>query len=406
MRKNKGSGDGVAERKRSITFVHLDLGVGGAERLIVDAALALKCLGHDVQVVTTHHDQSHCFPETIDGSFPVSTVCDWMPRSIFGIFCAVCSYFRMIAAALYIVLFSDIKSDIIVCDQVSACVPFLKLGAHKVIYYCHFPDLMLTARKSLLKKLYRWPVDRIEEWTTGMADVVLVNSHFTGKVFREAFQSLKDVPLKVVYPTVSLTLLDSPLDGTLEGVDIKSDCAVFLSLNRYERKKNVGLAIRALGVVNEQVPSHLVVAGGYDTQCCENVEHYEELHALAEELGLEDHVTFLKSPSDKTKQLLLHSCRAVIYTPEQEHFGIVPLEAMYMRRPVVACDSGGPTETISHGETGFLCEPEPEEFAKAMLKFAKDKSLAQEMGNSGRDRVLMLFSRDRFMHELGKAISE
>ncbi|XP_064476601.1 alpha-1,3/1,6-mannosyltransferase ALG2-like [Ornithodoros turicata] len=404
MRKNKGSGDDTAETKRNITFVHLDLGVGGAERLVVDAALALKCLGHNVQFVTTHHDESHCFPETADGSFPVTTVCDWMPRSVFGIFYAVCSYFRMIAAALYIVCFSDMKPDIVVCDQVSACIPFLKLGKHKVVYYCHFPDLMLTDRKSFLKKLYRWPVDRIEEWTTGMADVVLVNSHFTGRVFREAFPSLKDIPIKVVYPTVGLALLDSPLEGTLEDVGIRSDGAVFLSLNRYERKKNVGLAIHALGLVREQAPAHLIVAGGYDQQCRENVEHYEELRTLAKKLGLEDHVTFLRSPTDKTKQLLLHSCRAVIYTPEREHFGIVPLEAMYMRRAVVACDSGGPTETVGHEETGYLCKPEPGDFAQAMVRLAKDRSLAQEMGISGRERVLALFSRDRFMHELANAI--
>jgi len=37
---------------------------------------------------------------------------------------------------------------------------------------------------------------------------------------------------------------------------------------------------------------------------------------------------------------------ALIYTPTNEHFGIVPLEAMYMEKPVIACNSGGPTETI------------------------------------------------------------
>lgn len=404
MMRHKGSGDDTTESKKKVTFVHLDLGIGGAERLVVDAALALKSLGHDVRFVTTHHDRTHCFPETTDGSFHVTTVCDWMPRSMFGIFYAACSYLRMIAAALYVICFSDYKPDVVICDQVSACIPFLKLGGYKVVFYCHFPDLMLTERKNWLKRLYRWPLDRIEEWTTGMADVVLVNSQFTGQVFVEAFPSLKNVPIRVAYPTVSFALLDSPLEGSLEDVGIGFDRVVFLSLNRYERKKNVGLAIRALGLAKEQVSAHLVVAGGYDQRCRENVEHYEELKSLAETLGLRDRVTFLKSPSDKTKQLLLHSCRAVVYTPEREHFGIVPLEAMYMRRPVVACDSGGPTETVADGETGFLCRPEPDDFASAMVKLAKDKSLAQEMGINGRERVLASFPRDRFVRQLAGAI--
>jgi alpha-1,3/alpha-1,6-mannosyltransferase len=40
---------------------------GGAERLVVDAALGLKTLGHSVDIYTSHHDPKHCFDETIDG---------------------------------------------------------------------------------------------------------------------------------------------------------------------------------------------------------------------------------------------------------------------------------------------------------------------------------------------------
>ncbi|TXH61693.1 MAG: glycosyltransferase, partial [Thiothrix sp.] len=31
-----------------------------------------------------------------------------------------------------------------------------------------------------------------------------------------------------------------------------------------------------------------------------------------------------------------------LYTPEKEHFGIVPIEAMFNNAPVIACNSGGP----------------------------------------------------------------
>jgi alpha-1,3/alpha-1,6-mannosyltransferase len=47
-----------------ITIVHLDLGIGGAERLIVNIGVALKEMGHDVSIVTSHHDQGHSFEET------------------------------------------------------------------------------------------------------------------------------------------------------------------------------------------------------------------------------------------------------------------------------------------------------------------------------------------------------
>jgi len=42
--------------------------------------------------------------------------------------------------------------------------------------------MLLTDRRSVFKKLYRFPIDCLEERTTGMADCVLVNSQFTGTV--------------------------------------------------------------------------------------------------------------------------------------------------------------------------------------------------------------------------------
>ena len=48
----------------------------------------------------------------------------------------------------------------------------------------------------------------------------------------------------------------------------------------------------------------------------------------------------------------LRNCSSLIYTPAGEHFGIVPLESMYCNTPVIAVNSGGPTETVLHGQTG------------------------------------------------------
>lgn len=84
-------------KKLRVTFLHPDLGIGGAERLVVDAALALQHKGHDVDIVTSHHDPKHCFTETKDGTFRVTVVGDWLPRHIFGKFFAVFAYLRMVS---------------------------------------------------------------------------------------------------------------------------------------------------------------------------------------------------------------------------------------------------------------------------------------------------------------------
>ncbi|KAL2944540.1 Alpha-1 3/1 6-mannosyltransferase ALG2 [Bienertia sinuspersici] len=41
--------------------------VGGAERLIVDAAMELASHGHNVHIFTSHHDKNRCFEETLSG---------------------------------------------------------------------------------------------------------------------------------------------------------------------------------------------------------------------------------------------------------------------------------------------------------------------------------------------------
>lgn len=150
-----------------IAFVHPDLGIGGAERLVVDAGLALKSRGHVVHFFTSHHDKSHCFEETRNGSLQVTAVGDWLPRHCFGYFYAFWAYVRMIYVSLYLVFFSSWRMDVVFCDQVSVCIPVLKLSKARIVFYCHFPDLLLTQRKSLLKRIYRAPLDWLEEVTTG-----------------------------------------------------------------------------------------------------------------------------------------------------------------------------------------------------------------------------------------------
>lgn len=44
----------------TVAFCHLDLGLGGAERLVVDAALELQEAGHEVIMYTSHYDVSRC----------------------------------------------------------------------------------------------------------------------------------------------------------------------------------------------------------------------------------------------------------------------------------------------------------------------------------------------------------
>ncbi|KAG7309234.1 hypothetical protein JYU34_005162 [Plutella xylostella] len=393
-----------------IIFLHPDLGIGGAERLVLDAALAFKSRGHEVAFYTNHHDPTHCFAETRDGTFPVTVVGDWIPRSIFGRFRAACAYARMVYAAAYLA-WSVIPVEepmLIFCDLISLCIPFLKLarGHFRVVFYCHHPDKLLSPDGGTLKKLYRAPLNWLEELTTAQADKVLVNSKYTARVYQDAFQRIKDIP-DICYPSINTEFFNSTTPPPLkEIVPVGTDKFIFLSINRYERKKNLQLALRALEHLKHLLSEsdwhrvHLIMAGGFDPINLENMEHYMELTDLAAELDIEDKVTFMKSPKDVEKVSLLYNCKALVYTPSNEHFGIVPLEAMYYSKPVIAVNSGGPTETIVNEVTGFLCDPSSEAFANAMKKLVLSKELGERLGEAGRKRFETKFSFDAFTEQL------
>ena len=163
--------------------------------------------------------------------------------------------------------------------KVSTPLPLLRLLGLPTIFYCHYPDLLLsTDRTSLLKRLYRLPLDWLEQWTTGLADILLVNSNFTKEVFRNTFPRLNRLEPAVLYPSLSTKIFQVLLrsiyvevkliehikeEGT-RPTELPPGDVTFLSLNRFERKKNVALAIRAFAAAGGN--GRLVVAGGWDSR--------------------------------------------------------------------------------------------------------------------------------------------
>ncbi|KAL6838883.1 hypothetical protein ACP4OV_031319 [Aristida adscensionis] len=392
-----GESSGTRTKQLKVAVIHPDLGIGGAERLIVDAACQLAAHGHDVHVFTSHHDKNRCFEETVSGPFSVTVYGDFLPRHVFYRFHAVCAYLRCIFVALCVLLWWP-SFDVILVDQVSVVIPLLKLkSSSKIVFYCHFPDLLLAQHSTMLRRLYRKPIDMIEETTTGMADLILVNSKFTAATFARTFRGLhaRGIEPAVLYPAVSVEQFHEPHAYKLN----------FLSINRFERKKNLDLAISAFALLRSVASelssdalqeATLTVAGGYDKRLKENVEYLEELKRLAVTEGVSGQVKFVTSCSTSERNELLSSCLCVLYTPKDEHFGIVPLEAMAAHKPVIACNSGGPVETVVNEVTGFLCDPSPTEFSKAMLKLVNDHDLVTRMGKQARDHVVHKFSTKTF----------
>jgi alpha-1,3/alpha-1,6-mannosyltransferase len=164
--------------------------------------------------------------------------------------------------------------------------------------------------------------------------------------------------------------------------------------------------------------------GGYDNRVQENVTYHKELVTLAESLGLNTatrntivtalnvpddvDVLFLLSVPNTLKEILLKSARLLVYTPSNEHFGIVPLEAMLAGLPVLAANTGGPLETVVDGKTGWLCPPDNVEswtvVMNKVLHTTSDKEL-KKIGDAGKARVKKEFSDTKMAERLDAIIS-
>jgi len=165
---------------------------------------------------------------------------------------ALCAYIRMLLCTLWVILFGG-SFDYYILDQVSFPIPLLRCRNRNVLFYCHYPDKLLsTDRKSLPKRIYRFFLDFVEEVTTGCARCIVVNSQFTRKVFFDSFPLIrkfcrKHQP-KVLYPAIEEKSFRKSQGfneniETLLGRKVNDQTVIITSLNRYERKKNIPLAL-------------------------------------------------------------------------------------------------------------------------------------------------------------------
>ena len=388
----------------NVAILHPELGVGGGERLIVDAALALQRAGHRVTVFTAHHDRTHCFEPTRDGRLEVR-VCRWrLPLHIAGRLRAPAAVARMLALGRAAMRAPE-AFDVILCDVVAHAIPLLRRRAcPPIVFYCHFPDLLLTRPRGGWYGWYRMPVDRWEVAGMNAADRLLANSDFTVAAARAAFPHLRAAP-EVLHPGVDVD--QYPTDAAGPGAS-----HTLVAIGRITPEKNFDLALAAYAELRGRMPpasfarTRLVIAGGYDAPLPESRATLAGLQARIAALGLGAHASLRCSPGDGEVRALLGGARCLVHAAVGEHFGYVPIEAMAAGRPVLAVNDGGPAETVVDGETGFLRPPTAAAFAEAMQTLITDPHTADRFGRAGRARVERHFSLARFGAQLDAVLRD
>ncbi len=267
----------------------------------------------------------------------------------------------------------------------------------RVLWYCHTPPRIVyedsiskLKRRSLGARIAYAPLSfaykRIENGIVARLEGIAANSANTQSRIHRYLNAESEVINPCIDP---------------KGFKDAGDDRFFLYPSRIAEEKRQDYAIRAFKRFAEKRKGYkLVIAGSLSSRHEEFRRYYNKIKS-----GAGRDVKFITNPEDHELKELYSKCTAVLYPPINEDFGIVPLEAMASRKPVIAVNEGGPKETIRDGETGFLVESE-QDMAEHMLYIVRHGQEAEAMGRTARRTIEKEYTWDRFFNKFDRLARE
>jgi len=151
------------------------------------------------------------------------------------------------------------------------------------------------------------------------------------------------------------------------------------AVSRMTPLKRIDLLVRALAEPAARAIRAVIAGDG---------EERSHLTELAESLNVSNRIAFVGRLDDSEMVQRLADCRAVCFTPFDEDYGLVTIEAFQSAKAVVTCeDSGGPTELVEHERTGLVAAPTAAAVAAALARLMDDRALAERLGANARARA-------------------
>jgi phosphatidyl-myo-inositol dimannoside synthase len=258
-----------------------------------------------------------------------------------------------------------------------------------------------------------WGTSRWNRSALKGADLILPVSEYTADVVRK-IDGIRSERVKVVYNAIpnSFAALLTPRysQGEPNAEGKKREERFVLSvcnLVRGNEFKGVDTVIRAWPRVLKELPCvRYVVAGEGEIRA--------KLEKLAIETGVAGSVTFTGEISDAELAELYRGCEVFVLPSRGqkqqgaiggEGFGRVYVEAALAGKPVIGSRSGGATEAVLEGTTGFLVDPDSvAEVADALLAILQDPKLARRMGTAARTWALDTFSEEALSYSLSECL--
>ena len=167
---------------------------------------------------------------------------------------------------------------------------------------------------------------------------------------------------------------------------------IVLYVGRLVYEKGIHVLINAVPKVLQKVDAKFIIVGsGYMK---------EQLLNIVRSMGL-DHKVLFEGFVDEESLLKLQKCADVSVVPSLfEPFGIVALEAMAAKSPVVASDTGGLSEIIDHDINGVKVFPNnPDSLAWGITKVLLDDDYRKSIRENAYKTVLEKYDWEKIAQQ-------
>lgn len=246
----------------------------------------------------------------------------------------------------------------------------------KIVTTLHGTDITLVGSDPSFFRITKFAMER--------SDAVTVVSEWLNEATRREFQLNR--PVRTIYNFIDEDRF--PRNPTERCTLAKEDEKIVMHISNFRPVKRVTDVVRAFKKILERVNAVLIMVG----------DGPERMSAVgvSKQLGVSDKIRYIGT-TERIENLL--PCADLVFQPsEHESFGLVPLEAMFCQVPVLGTNSGGVTEVVEHGVTGYLAEVgNIDDMARFAIEILTDKERAAEMGRKGRERALRLFAKDKIV---------
>ena len=197
--------------------------------------------------------------------------------------------------------------------------------------------------------------------------------------------------IRIVPPGVDLSIFQPIEQGYAKRmIGVPLHRRIILFAGRIERLKGIDNLFRAVALLRQRRPEWdwasiclSIIGGDPSPEGQQQNEEMGRLHALRDELGLHDLVTFLGARDQDTLHYYYAAADFLVMPSHYESFGMVALEAMACGTPVIASDVGGLSQLVKHNQTGLRVKVnDPAALADSMEKLLTDEARRRRIGHS------------------------